>query len=167
MNIYFLRHGIAISRSTRGCTSDATRPLTNKGRSKLLAAARAMKKMKLKFDKILSSPYERAKQTAQLIAKELRTSGEIIYTPALAPTSDSWSVIRAVHNLSPHPTNVLLVGHEPLLSTTISILLAGKPNLQLKLKKGGLAKLSVRRLRSGSCARLNWLLTPAQMKRMK
>ncbi len=60
----------------------------------------------------------------------------------------------------------MLVGHEPYLSTLISLLLSGDGGLQVEMKKGGLCKLSVESLKHGRCAKLEWLLTPRQMRLM-
>jgi len=54
----------------------------------------------------------------------------------------------------------LLVGHEPYLSSLISLLSTGGPNLSLTLKKGGLCRLEAEPLRCARCASLEWLLAP-------
>ena len=64
MNLYILRHGIAVERGTPGYAKDADRPLTLEGERKLQLIAQAMKALDLAFDLILSSPYLRARQTA-------------------------------------------------------------------------------------------------------
>jgi phosphohistidine phosphatase SixA len=56
-----------------------------------------------------------------------------------------------------------LVGHEPSLSSLVSLLVSGDPGLGVSLKKGGVCKLSVEQLRNGRCATLEWLLSPAQL----
>jgi len=68
MNLYLLRHGIAVEPGTTGFEKDSERPLTPKGQHQLRQIAAAMKKMDLRFDLILSSPFLRAKQTAEIIA---------------------------------------------------------------------------------------------------
>jgi phosphohistidine phosphatase SixA len=52
------------------------------------------------------------------------------------------------------------VGHEPYLSELISVLLTGRLDLPLALKKGGVCRLTANRLHYGRCATLEWLLTP-------
>ena len=71
MNLYLLRHGIAVEPGTPGCEKDSERPLTPKGKRQLRQIAAAMKKMDLRFDLILSSPFLRARQTAEIIAESL------------------------------------------------------------------------------------------------
>ena len=69
MELYLLRHGIAVERGTRGFEDDFSRPLTPKGRRQLRKTAGAVKKLGGKFDLILSSPLLRAKQTAEIAAE--------------------------------------------------------------------------------------------------
>lgn len=154
-------------RGTPKYANDAGRPLTDEGRAKLRAVARAMKVMKLRFDAILSSPYKRARQTAELVATKLNTKQKVKYTSHLAPTGKIQDLVRLLDELRPRPRNILLVGHEPYLSSFASVLLTGEPGLAIKLKKGGVAKLSMETPHASARAELEWLLTPAQMKRMK
>ena len=71
MELYILRHGIAVERGTPGYRKDADRPLTPEGKEKVHQIAEAILGMELKFDLILSSPYARAEQTAKIVAGEL------------------------------------------------------------------------------------------------
>ena len=66
MNLYLLRHGIAVERGTPGLDKDADRSLTPKGERRLWRITEAMEALKLSFDLILSSPYLRARQTAEI-----------------------------------------------------------------------------------------------------
>jgi phosphohistidine phosphatase len=68
MEIFLLRHGLAVERGTPGFKDDALRPLTPKGRRQLRKIAAAMKKWICACDLILSSPLVRAKQTAEIVA---------------------------------------------------------------------------------------------------
>ena len=72
MNLYLLRHGIAVDPSKPGIARDAERPLLPKGKRRLRQIAEAMGALGISFDVILSSPYERAKQTAEIVAKSLK-----------------------------------------------------------------------------------------------
>ncbi|HME99561.1 MAG TPA: phosphohistidine phosphatase SixA [Terriglobia bacterium] len=162
MEIYVLRHGIAVNRGTPGYKKDSDRPLTPEGEEKLHQIAKAMLAMELKFDLILSSPYLRSKQTAQLVAAEL--DEEITLTDLLTPDGNPLELIRELNDEKPQ--SVLLVGHEPYLSGLISVLVTGESKAAIELKKGGLCKLSADRVAFGQCATLNWLLTPKQMRLM-
>jgi phosphohistidine phosphatase len=167
MNLFLLRHGIAVERGTVGCETDADRPLTPKGERRLGQIADAMDAMGLTFSLILSSPYVRARQTAEIIADALGLKKKLEFSEALMPGGDAKALIAKLNKLDPMPENVLLVGHEPFLSELISTLTSGDPGVGIDFKKGGLCKLEVESLRHGRCATLAWLLTPRQMGLMR
>jgi phosphohistidine phosphatase len=166
MNLYLLRHGIAAERGAPGFNSDAERPLIAKGKQQLGQIAAAMKKMGLEFDLILSSPFLRARQTAEIVAKSLKLKKHLAFSDALTPEGDSGALIRQLNELRPAPENILLVGHEPYLSQLTALLISGGQTAAIELKKGSLCKLEGDSLRPGRCATLAWLLTPKQMKLM-
>jgi phosphohistidine phosphatase len=166
MNVYFLRHGLAVDRGTADFEDDSERPLTSKGRRQLKISAVTMKKMGLRLDWILSSPFRRAQQTAEIVAEELKLKKRLKCSEALKPNGDPQNLIREVNRLRPAPKNLLLVGHEPYLSQLISQLVSGGEHLVMDFKKGGLGKVEIEKLAFGRCATLAWLLTPGQMKWM-
>jgi len=163
MNIYILRHGIAVERGAPGYKTDADRPLTAEGERKLRLVAGAMKAMGIDFDVFLSSPYLRARQTAEVVATALALRKKLDFTDSLAPNGSTRRLVALLGGLAPPPENILLVGHEPYLSGLISLLVSGRESFAVVLRKGGLGKLSVESLRHGRCAALEWLLTPRQM----
>jgi phosphohistidine phosphatase len=166
VNLYLLRHGIAVEPGTPGYERDSERPLIPKGERRLHSAAAAMKKLGLCFDLILSSPFIRARQTAEIVAGELKLKKRIEFFDGLVPGGNPKTLIHALNELKLPPESVLLVGHEPYLSRLISLLVSGGANAAIEMKKGGLCKLEVEELQHGQCARLSWLLTPAQMELM-
>jgi phosphohistidine phosphatase len=166
MNLFLLRHGIAAEPDALGIKTDAERPLVPKGEDRLRAAAVAMEKMKLSFDAIISSPYLRAKQTAEIVARHFKLQKKLAFSDDLIPGGNPQALIRQINDLKPAPENILLVGHEPYLSRFIALLAAGIPTATIEMKKGGLCKLEVEELECGHCATLAWLLTPRQMELM-
>jgi phosphohistidine phosphatase len=163
MNLYILRHGIAVERGAPEYPNDADRPLTPKGERKLEQIAEAMEAMELSFDLILSSPYARARQTAEIVAEALHARKKLQFTDSLTPEGSPRKLVELIHGLKQQPDDVLLSGHEPYLSGLISLLVSGDRGLSVIMKKGGLCKLSVEQLKPGRCASLEWLLTPKQM----
>jgi phosphohistidine phosphatase len=166
VNLYLLRHGIAVEPGTPGYERDSERPLIPKGERRLRAAAAAMKKLGLSFDLILSSPFVRARQTAEIMAEELKLKKHIRFSDDLVPGGNARALIHALNELKPAPENLLLAGHEPNLSRLISLLVSGGADAAIEMKKGGLCKLEIGELCHGRCAQLAWLLTPAQMEWM-
>ena len=163
MEIYILRHGIAVARGTPGYKKDGDRPLTEDGVEKTHQVVAAMLAMGLKFDLILSSPYLRAAQTADIVAREL--DEEVTFTDFLLPDSNPLKLIREINDHKPQ--RVLLVGHEPDLTRLISLLISGGSDAAIELKKGGLSKLTTEKLTFGQCATLHWLLTPKQLRALR
>ncbi|MGA2786644.1 MAG: phosphohistidine phosphatase SixA [Verrucomicrobiota bacterium] len=166
MNLYLLRHGIAAEPKAAGFEPDSERPLTARGKSRLRITARAMAELDLSFDLILSSPFRRAKQTAEIIAKSFKLRKKLAFSEELTPAGNPRLLIQELNRFRPEPENVLLVGHEPYLGQLIALLAAGNSSLEIDFKKGGLCKLETDFLLYGRCARLVWLLTPRQMELM-
>lgn len=164
MELYLLRHGLAVERGTAGFEDDFSRPLTPKGRRQLRKATGAMKRLVRGVDLILSSPLMRAKQTAEIIAGEWKLKKRLKYSNALAPGGLVSILLRQLEREHPKPDKVLLVGHDPDLSRLVSLLVTGGPQLQMDFKKGGLCKLEAEKLQAGQCATLAWLITPRQLK---
>jgi phosphohistidine phosphatase len=167
MELYLLRHGIATEHGKRIRGGDTQRPLTPKGRRKMCRIAKAMRRLDLSFDLVLSSPLLRARQTADIVVEEFKLAGRYKLSSALAPEGDPRDLIRDLKRLHRSSSNVLLVGHEPYLSTLMATLLGGQPVIDINLKKGGFCLLSIDSLQHGRCATLEWLLTPGQMTKIR
>ena len=162
MNLYVLRHAIAVEPGTAGF-EDAQRELTSEGAAKMTRIARGMLTLDLQFDLILASPYIRARQTADIVAEAFNARDKLRFTENLTPSGDGEQVILEINKRHRKNENILMVGHEPLLSSLIAILISGDPTLSIVLKKGGLCRLVTTTLVYGRCASLEWLLFPSQM----
>jgi phosphohistidine phosphatase SixA len=165
MNVYILRHGIAVEHGAAGYENDDERPLTGKGERKMWAIARAIEALEISFDSILSSPLVRARQTAEIVAEALKCKKRMELTDTLSPQHSAKPLIEYLQKQRA-VDDVLLVGHEPFLSQFISLLISGESETSVLLKKGGFCKLSTDHLKHGKCATLEWLLTPKQMELM-
>jgi len=166
MNLYILRHAPAVPRGTRGYARDSDRPLTPDGAKKMRAIAKGMRTLKLSCDVILSSPYVRARHTAEIAAAALGMKKKLKFSAHLASNGSPENLIRELRAKYRSFDSVVLVGHEPYLSRLVAVLISGGPDVSLSLKKGGLCKLSTQALRYGRCATLEWLLTPRQLVRL-
>ena len=163
MNLYLLRHAIALDPGWKAGASDAERPLAPEGKKKMRKIALGMKALDLSFDLILASRYVRAQETAAIVVEELGASCGVAYTPHLEVGGDPAALMEELAARGKGAESILLVGHEPQLSRLISYLLAGNSGLTITMKKGGLCKLDVARLRYARTASLEWLLTPSQL----
>src|SRR2546430_5887998 len=92
MNLYILRHGIAVEHGAAGYKNDSERPLTGKGERKVRMIAEAMEAMEISFDLILSSPLVRARQTAEIVAGALKAKKRLELTETLAPQESAKSL---------------------------------------------------------------------------
>ena len=157
MEIYLLRHGIA--EEGRPGLKDADRALTTEGRERLKRVLKRAKGAGVDPDVILSSPYRRALETAEVAATALGYHGQIVQSKALVPNGsphDVWEEIRSRKN----EASLLLSSHEPLMSSVLALLL-GSPALQVDMKKAGLARVDTDTFGPEPRATLKWLLTPA------
>jgi phosphohistidine phosphatase len=162
--LYFLRHGLAGQHGDPKYKDDSLRPLTAEGQEKMRSGAQGMQTLGLKFDTIISSPYLRAKQTAEIVAEAYKLKKkDINLTNNLLPPASIEELMREVHTRFPISRNVLLVGHEPHLTGMISSLLKSDEPLSIDFKKGGLCCLSVNGPPEEPNAILDWLLTSTQL----
>jgi phosphohistidine phosphatase len=115
--------------------------------------------METTFDVIFSSPLVRARETAEIVERGLRLHGRLELTEHLGPSGDMEKLVHQLNKVRPAPESILLVGHEPYLSSLISLLCTGGSHLSLTLKKGGLCRIKVESLSVARCASLEWLLS--------
>jgi phosphohistidine phosphatase len=156
MEIYILRHGNA--EEPRSGMKDADRALTADGVKKLQSVLRRARAIDVAPAAILTSPYRRARQTAQVAAEVLRGTPGLLDTPALTPESSPDAVWNAIREHKSEP-QLMIVGHEPLLSSVYAYLL-GTPSVQIDVKKGSLGRIDVDRLSGQPRGVLRWLVYP-------
>jgi phosphohistidine phosphatase len=157
MRLHVLRHAIAVDGGTPGYEDDSTRPLTEPGVKKMRRAAQGLARLDLDVDLILTSPYRRARETAEIAARALDAEERLEVLDALAAPVAVADAVRGVAERSGNAESVMIVGHEPQLSGIGSILLAGHEDLDLLLKKGGLFTLACRQIAPGEATLEAWL----------
>ena len=162
MNLYIVRHAIAVEHGTPGYEDDSQRPLTDNGRKKMKKISRSLDRLGLQLDVILTSPYVRARDTAKILADRFSMTDKIYFSENLIPPGNFEALVFEIHEKY-DLANVALVGHEPMLSSLISWLTTGETEARIMLKKGGVAFLSSDSLFQDGRAALQWLLTPALM----
>lgn len=164
MELLLLRHAEAVDR--RGQQDDPNRALTPAGRKRMKAIARGLKRLGGAPEFVLSSPYLRARETAEIAAAALGCKEALIFTPALVPEAEPGAVIEFLRQHYRRARSLLLVGHEPHLTLLAGRLMAGDAGADLKLKKAGLMKLAVGSLKPGRCATLELLVSPRVLERL-
>jgi phosphohistidine phosphatase len=161
MNLFILRHGKAEKSSDD--IPDIDRALTRDGKEEVKKVAQWMKRNKIRFDTIATSPLKRARGTAKIVASVLDQKNQLVVWDELAPGGDLDTVCYHASGYEEH-ASVLVIGHEPGLSMLISKITGDTGNGSSGFAKAGLAKIrnfSYTRRPSGD---LQWLLTPKNMK---
>jgi phosphohistidine phosphatase len=160
MILYILRHAIAVD-AAKFEGDDSQRPLTSKGRRKMRSIVQGLRNLEIQLDLILTSPYLRTTQTAQILAKKFELKEEqVVCTDHLAPTGYADQLIDEINEKYGDAQHLAIVGHEPYLINLASVLISGDPNVSIILKKGGVCRLSIEKIQYGRCAMMEWLLTP-------
>lgn len=136
MIIYFLRHGLAGDRE-QWEGDDSLRPLTSKGKKKMKQIAKKLPDLIPDLDAIISSPLTRALQTAEIAAEELGL--DVVQDERLSPGFSSKELADILTGYS-EAAAVMVVGHEPDFSDTISAISGGSGII---MKKGGLARVDI------------------------
>ncbi len=139
LRLYFLRHGEAGAR-VEWQGADSERPLTTVGKARIVREAQTLAVLNLELDAIVTSPFVRAIQTAEIIAQQLNLTNHLNLDHRLAPGFNLEQLAELVTAL-PEMYGLLLVGHDPSLSDTITRLIGGG---RLHLDKGGLAYVAVK-----------------------
>jgi phosphohistidine phosphatase len=155
MNLYLIRHAIAVDEFE----DDSQRPLTDKGKKKMRQIAKGLRALGVEFDLILSSPYVRARETAEILEEVFKMRKEVKFSENLIPLGDP-NLLIAEMNEKYTVGSVALVGHEPFLTALIGLLIADNTNVDITLKKGGVCSLSADDLHHAHKASMDWLLTP-------
>jgi phosphohistidine phosphatase len=156
--LLLVRHAEAVSRE--GETTDADRPLTDRGARLARRVGRALARLGFGTARIFTSPLVRARATGQAMADAMDRPEVLATLPALAPGG---SIAEVLRRLGPNPGVVILVGHAPELGRLASRLLVGSRRVHLHLRKGGVACLSGDVLGPGRAGELEWLLTARQL----
>ena len=144
MLLYLVRHGIAMDREDPKCPPDTERPLTPKGMKRSHSAALGLLAMKVKPDTVLTSPWLRAVQTAEIFCEVMGfSSKKIIRTDVLKGTATPAELLRELAKMKAKV--VMCFGHEPHLHLVIGQVLHTGARIT-ELKKGGVATLELERI---------------------
>ena len=166
MHLLLLRHAIAALRDPQHFPDDRSRPLTKEGERRMRRAARGMRRLGVRFDLILTSPYVRTVATARLVAAVCRPRAELRLLKPLAPGGGVGGIIGALAGLPPQ-SEILLVGHEPDLSLlAAALVLERRSELPIEFKKGALARIDTDGVPRPGNGRLIYLLPPRVLRRI-
>ena len=141
MRVLFIRHAQAVEASDFS-GPDLQRPLTGKGRRTMRDMAVHWAGGQDRPDHLLSSQAERARATADILAKAWGGM-EVEERAELNPGAKPAAFYRVLEEAwKKRETRLVIVGHEPDLSTCVSALVAGG-HLHLKFKKAACAEVEL------------------------
>jgi phosphohistidine phosphatase len=164
VEIYLVRHAVAYTRDAERWPDDGRRPLTPRGEEYFRRAARGMGEVAPTVDVLLSSPFDRAWRTAEILAEETSWPEPEPF-PALEPEVPPEKVLIALEAYA-DLGSLALVGHRPGLHELASFLIAGDAHgAEIKIKKGGAVLLRVEGRPGPGTAQLLRLLTPKDLRR--
>lgn len=163
MQLYIVRHGIAIDREDPKCPPDPQRYLTEEGIEKTKQVAKGLAALGVTADLLLSSPYVRAAQTAEIFAAALDYAKQKIRrTDLLLPGAEPSLLFRELAK-DRQASSIFLFGHAPQLDDIVATALGSKRHITA-LKKAGVALLELKRV-SPPIAALVWLAIPKLLRR--
>lgn len=144
LRLYLVRHGIAVDRDDPQCPPDTERPLTPKGIKKTHASALGFLALDARPDLVLTSPWLRAVQTAEIFCEVLGfSSKKILRSDALKGTSPPGDLFRELAQLK--AKEIVCFGHEPHLHLVIGHALHTS-TLITELRKAGAARIDLQRI---------------------
>ena len=163
MQLYIVRHGIAIDREDPKCPPDPERYLTEEGVEKTEAVAKGIAALGVEGSLFLTSPYVRAVQTAEIFASALEYAKQRIRrSDLLLPGAEPSHLFRDLAR-EKQASSVLVFGHAPHLDDLIATALGAKKHLT-SLKKAGVALIELKRI-SPPIGMLAWVATPKLLRR--
>ncbi len=160
MRVILLRHGIAHDRADPACPADPERELTVEGQKKTRKVARGLREIGCAPTRILTSPYRRARETADLVAEAFGLdASKVTLTESLLPEAAPHALFQQLYAFHNADEEVLCAGHAPNLDKVIAVALTGERSPVTALKKAGAALLNIEDLprTKGS---LVWLMPP-------
>jgi phosphohistidine phosphatase len=165
VNLLIIRHGPAGDREEweRTGKDDALRPLTPKGKKEVRKAAAGLVRLVPALDLIATSPWTRAKQTAEIVNQEYGVDLDEVeeLTSDHRPEElGSWLAGQKEREA------VALVGHEPHLGLLVGYLLSGTSSSFVDLKKGGACLIEMNDPSRPGTGCLEWLMSDRELRRL-
>jgi phosphohistidine phosphatase len=117
MQLFLIRH--ALAEDAAPGQDDTTRELTSEGTKKLKKMVRGLRALGIDFDRILTSPWARAVQTAEMLRPVCDRAP--IITPLLTQSPRA-ELLAQIAELG---EDTAVVGHEPWLSELVAWLAFG------------------------------------------
>lgn len=152
MKLYFMRHGDAETEAEDG--TDFSRRLTEPGIAEVARIGRSFRRHDLRVDTILCSPLIRAGETAAIMARELGLSdNSLAVCDEIGSGRLSLGSLQRILAGARQDARIMLVGHEPDLSTVVFRLTGGR----IEMKKSSVAYIETSGI-APDAGILRWLM---------
>jgi len=163
VKLLIVRHGPAGKREEWEAEGkdDTLRPLTAKGKKEVRRAAAGLVRLVPSLDLLATSPWTRAAQTAEIVAREYEC--DVVNVEELTaehPPEDLMPWLEKQHRKE----TVAVVGHEPHLGLLTGYLLTARSASFVDLKKSGSCLLELGNRPAPGKATLEWLLTDRELR---
>ena len=123
MKLYLVQHGLAAAKDI-----DPERPLTHQGKADVARIAEALKSAGLDVRRVIHSGKLRARQTAEILTREIAPSIEPVTTDQINPLDDpaqfDWRAASGGED-------TMLVGHLPFMAKLAAFLVTGDADAAL------------------------------------
>ena len=137
MRLVVMRHADAGEADPRRWPDDRDRPLTDAGRRQHARVAEALRRMGLRFDRILTSPLARARETADITARVFGDHPAAEPTDLLGDGAVPATILAGLSRVK--AATLLCVGHEPTLSGLVAALISRDGSGRVEMAKSGVA----------------------------
>ncbi len=137
MDLFFVRHGPAEPK-VNWSGDDLERPLSAEGRLIVEEVAARLAQYRMRPERVVTSPYVRARQTARILAERLGLADRVVVDARLIP---GFGLRQLGKLLSEHTDSqgLMLVGHGPDVTQVVRALTGGR----LTIRKAGVAQVEV------------------------
>ncbi len=155
LSLYLVRHALAAERG-EAYPDDSLRPLTPKGMAKFRKAVEGLARFDVAVDVVLTSPFTRARQTADILAAGLSGSPPVVEIDALRPGTRFEQLVQAVAKHT-EASAIAVVGHEPDIGETAGRLVGASG--PLAFGKGAVCRIDFDQWPPEDPGRIRWFVT--------
>ncbi len=157
MILYIVRHGVAVNRNDPHAPPEPERPLTRKGIEKTREAMLGLRELGPKPDAMITSPYLRAAQTAEIACEVFGFPREKVRSSdQLKPGANPADFVKELAHV--RAKEVMCFGHAPHMDQLIAHLAEAR-RVFTALKKAGVACVELESVTEPK-GNLLWILSP-------
>ncbi len=149
---------------------DFDRPLSKRGLEDAPRMGKYLKKVGYRPEYVVSSTAERARQTTQLSIEGMKRDENIIKWDSGLYFESVNKYITAIHQAPSNTETIMLVGHNPLIEATATLLSGGRDRTAFRVPTAGLVCLESYAVRwddinPGTC-QVKWMMIPKVVRQL-